>query len=103
MPKPSHVEAARTVSDRIARVRAMADTMHDSAAAHGACERQHLRAAGFTEAEITAYADDARAILSGRPHAGRAVVPAGRREGLALVKLARHIRRCQQRKEAAHG
>lgn len=97
MVSPSQLVAARKVADRAARTRKMAETMRERAAATGACQTQDLRAAGFTEAEIRAYADDARAILSDRPDAGRAAVAPGRKEGAALVKEAQRIRRRQAR------
>jgi hypothetical protein len=93
MVSPSQMDAARKVPDRSARIQAMVEVMRDCAAAHGACQTSHLRAAGFTEAEIYTYADDARAILSGRPNAGRAILSRGRKDGLALVREAQRIRR----------
>jgi hypothetical protein len=96
------MEAARKVPDRMARIRTMAEVMRECAAAHGACETQHLRAAGFTQAEIYAYADDARAILSGRPKAACFVISPARKEGLALVREAQRIRR-RVNQEATHG
>jgi len=104
MASPSQLFAARTAPDRRERTRRMAETMREAAAVDGSCDRNALRAEGFTEAEIVSYADDARAILSDRPNANRPVVSAGRREGEALVRIARRIRRCQaQRQESAHG
>jgi hypothetical protein len=102
MVSPSRLDAARKVSDRSTRIQTMVDVMRDCAAAHGACQIQHLRAAGFTEAEIYAYADDARAVLSGRPNAARPVLSQGRKDGLALVREAKRIRR-RVAQEAAHG
>jgi len=90
-PSPSKLEAARSASDRAARTKLMADVMREREAADGACQSNHLRAAGFTEAEIWAYADDARALLSGRKPLRRAVPPA-QSVGNALVAQARKIR-----------
>ena len=99
---PSQLAAARKAEDRAARTRKMAETMRERAASDGGCDMHHLRAAGFTTAEIFAYADDARAILSNRPRAP--IMSKGRREGLELVKLAQRIRKCQaRRQEANHG
>ncbi|MBB4042049.1 hypothetical protein GGR34_003734 [Microvirga flocculans] len=103
MVSPSALSAARTAPDRRERIRLMAETMRERAATDGACDRNALRAEGFTEAEIVSYADDARALLSDRQHALRVRLSPGKREGLALVKLARRIRRCQQSKEVARG
>jgi hypothetical protein len=93
MVSPSRLDAARKVPDRNTRIQTMVEIMRDCAAAHGACQMVHLRAAGFTEAEIHAYADEARAILSGRPHAGRETISLGRKEGLVLVRKAQRVRR----------
>lgn len=98
MAKPSQLALARAANDRRERTHTMASIMHDRHVADGACKTEHLRAAGFTEAEIRAYSDDARAILSGR--AGQNAPPAGRVEGKALVRAARRIRK---QREAAHG
>ena len=90
-PSPSQLEAARKAPDRQARTNLMADTMREREASDGACQSSHLRAAGFTDAEIWAYADDARAILSGRKPARRAVSP-GRKIGKAMAEAANIIR-----------
>jgi hypothetical protein len=87
--------------DRRQRIERMAETMRERAAVDGGCDRNHLRAEGFTEAEIVTYADDARAILSDRPQANRPALSPGKREGLALVKLARRIRKCQAQRMVA--
>jgi hypothetical protein len=102
-PSPSQLEAARKASDRKARTKKMADTMRETAIADGACQSNHLRAAGFTDAEIWAYADDARAILSGRKPA-RSAVTSARKQAKALVEAARVIRaRIHGAREAARG
>lgn len=103
MVSPSRLNAARKVSDRMARIQTMAEVMRECAAAHGACETQHLRAAGFTQAEIYAYADDAREILSGRPRAACVAVSPARKEGIALVREAQRIRRRLTQQEMRHG
>lgn len=90
MAAPSKIDAARTAPDRRARIATMASIMRDTADTHGSCDRPHLRAAGFTEAEIEAYADDAREILSDRK--GTKVLTPTRAEGRRLVARARAIR-----------
>ena len=93
MTSPSLVRAARMAPDRERRVKLMADTMRRHAhGPEGACTFRHLTAAGFTEAEIEAYRDEARGILSNRPRIVLAPPP-GRMEGHQLVKAARAVRR----------
>ena len=100
MTAPSKLRAAQAAPDRAARVRRMADLMrHHQNGPEGACTYRHLYAAGFTEAEIEAYRDDARALLSNRAAIRLAPAP-GRMEGRQLVRAAIAIRR---RKEAAAG
>jgi hypothetical protein len=98
MARPSQLQAARTAPDRASRTSRMAEVMREHEAADGACQMQHLRAAGFTDGEIAAYADGARAILSDRP---RPKLSQGQRDGLALVKIAQRIRKCQKRQQEA--
>ncbi|CAO4162677.1 Transcriptional regulator [Methylorubrum populi] len=93
MTAPSKIRAAQAAPDRATRIRLMADTMRrHEAGPEGACTFSHLAAAGFTQAEIEAYRDDARAILSDRPSV-RLAAPAGRQQGKALVRAAIAIRR----------
>lgn len=93
MTAPSLIRAAQAAPDRTTRINLMAETMRLHR--HGpeeACTFHHLTAAGFTSAEIEAYRDEARAILSGRPAVVLAAPP-GRMEGEQLVKAARAVRR----------
>ncbi|WP_018261322.1 hypothetical protein [Methylobacterium sp. WSM2598] len=90
MAAPSKVAAALSAPDRLDRIAHMARVMRERKAADGACTFAHLAAAGFSEAEIEAYRDDARQILSGRPIP--ITLPAGRIEGLALVRQAQVVR-----------
>jgi len=79
----------------------MARTMRRREADFGACTREHLFADGFTMAEIIAYADDARAILSGRrPAPVSPVARKARREGKRLVAKAKAVRARQTGAEA---
>lgn len=94
MHSPSRIDFARRAPDRWARVRKMAEVMREIAEGpEGACRFGHLYAAGFTDSEIRAYSDDARAILSGRPGAGTTRPRPGRAEGQRLVAKAKRIRR----------
>lgn len=86
----SKIVSASRATDRAARVRKMARTMQEAAAAHGSCDLAHLRAAGFTTAEALAFADEARAILSGRPPGA---VNLAASEAARLIGEARKIRR----------
>lgn len=91
MSSPSQVAAAKSAANRDERARLMAETMVRHEASDGACTFVHLAAAGFAEAEIEAYRDDARRIIAGLPFSFSCEIP-GRREGLALVEEARAIR-----------
>jgi hypothetical protein len=100
MTAPSLLLAARHAPDRRERILYMAETMRDLAyGPGGACTFPDLCAAGFTEAEIVAYRDDARAAIAGRPSPLR-TTPIGRLKGLAMVKTARAIRRRIERASA---
>lgn len=93
MTAPSLIRAAKLAPDRKARITLMAETMRTrEAGPEGACTFVHLMAAGFTPAEVEAYRDDARAILSGRRIVKLAPSPA-RVEGRALVRQAKEMRR----------
>jgi len=100
-PSPSQLEAARKAADRSARTKLMAEIMREREASDGACQSNHLRAAGFTDAEIWVYADDARAILSGRKPAIK-LLSSARRQGKTLVAQARKIRTRIHGAQAAH-
>lgn len=81
----------------------MAETMRDHRnGPEGACTFTHLTAAGFTAAEIEAYRDEARALLSQRSRVILADIP-GRMEGAALVKASRSIRRRRAETQPAGG
>lgn len=91
---PSRVRAAAKVGDRLARIGFMADVMREGRdSVEGACSIERLFAAGFTAAEVRAYADPAREILSARPHAARPIPSPARAEAGRLVAKARRIRK----------
>lgn len=93
MVAPSKLHAARTARDRKTRIRLMAETMrHHASGPEDACTLRHLFAAGFTEAEIETYRDDARAMMRATPPVVVAA-SAARMEGQRLVQLARKIRK----------
>lgn len=58
------LEAALKNPERPSRTEAMAEIMREREASAGACTHLDLHAAGFTGAEILAYADQARALLA---------------------------------------
>lgn len=91
MPTPSQIRAARAAENRAARVRLMAEVMQRQEASHGACTYADLCAAGFAEAEIEAYRDDARRLIGGLDHVPE-LLPPGRVEGRILVVQAQAIR-----------
>ena len=91
MPSPSQVRAAQVATNRADRVRMMAGVMQHQESAHGACTYADLCAAGFAEAEIEAYRDDARREIAGLAPTA-ATLPIGRIEGHQLVAEAKAIR-----------
>ncbi|APT31899.1 hypothetical protein MCBMB27_02608 [Methylobacterium phyllosphaerae] len=91
MPSPSQVRAARAAENRITRVLLMAEVMQRQEASSGACTYADLCAAGFAEAEIEAYRDDARRLIGGLDHVPE-ILPPGRVEGRMLVAQAQAIR-----------
>lgn len=90
MALPSKIRAAQSAPDRLRRVALMVKTMQDREAANGCCTFQDLGAAGFSEAEVVAYRDEAREQLSNRNAVD--IWPPGRRQGHKLVRLAQAIR-----------
>lgn len=91
MPSPSQIRAANAEPGRADRVRTMAEVMARQEAAHGACTFADLCAAGYSEAEIEAYRDDARREIAGLTAAAD-ILPPGRIEGRILVAQARALR-----------
>lgn len=92
MPSPSLVHAARHAHDAGRHVFRMARVMADRKnGPEGACTVVHLFQAGFTEAQVTAYRDPARALLQGLP-LGLTTEPPGRREAEGAVEAVREIR-----------
>ena len=93
MTAPSLISGARNAPDCRDRILAMADAMrHHAHGPDGACTSVHLYCAGFTEAEVVVYRDDARAVLAGRPSALRTLRP-GRIEARRLLTRALEIHR----------
>ena len=91
MTAPSLLNAARKSPDRFDRINRMAELMrYHKEGPEGACTAVHLYAAGFTEAEVVAYRDDARALLVRKP-SGLRTTPAGRSKGVLLAKRARDL------------
>jgi len=90
MPAPSLVHAARKAPDARHQVFRMAKVMSERKnGPEGACTAVHLFQAGYTEAQVHAYRDMARALLQGLPLEGD---PPGRREAEAAVEAVREIR-----------
>lgn len=93
MPSPSLITAAKNSPDARARIARMAKTMrHQMEGVEGCCTFLHLVQDGFTEAEIHAYRDDARAFILGKPSANRWTAP-DRLHGSLLAIKAHEIRR----------
>ena len=91
MPSPSLITAAKRAPDARVQILRMAELMrHHKEGIGESCTALHLYQAGFTEAEVIAYRDDARAALRGKPSANR-WTPPDRLKGMLLVKKAREI------------
>lgn len=91
MASPSQVRAAQAAENRITRVLLMAEVMQRQEASAGACTYADLCAAGFAEAEIEAYRDDARRLITGLDLVPE-ILPPGRVEGKILVAQAQALR-----------
>lgn len=89
MTAPSLLHAARKAPDARDRILRMARVMRDLE--YAPCTDAHLRAAGFTDAEIEVYQPDAVGVLSRRPSPLR-TIPTGRIAANAMVRRARAIR-----------
>lgn len=90
MPSPSLVHAARRAPDARARIFRLARLMVERKnGPEGACTILHMFQDGYTEAEVYAYRDPARALIRGLPLTGD---PPGRREAEAAVEAVREIR-----------
>ncbi|WP_267422757.1 hypothetical protein [Methylobacterium sp. GC_Met_2] len=90
MPSPSLVHAARHAPHARAEIFRMARFMVEQKnGPEGACTIVHLFQKGWTEAEVHAYRDPARALIRGLPLTGD---PPGRREAEAAAEVAREIR-----------
>jgi hypothetical protein len=90
MPSPSLVQAARRAPDARARIFRLARLMVERKnGPEGACTFVHMLQDGYTEAEVHAYRDPARALIRGLPLTGD---PPGRREAEAAVEMIREIR-----------
>ena len=85
MTAPSLLHAARKAPDARDRILRMARVMRDLE--YAPCTDAHLRAAGFTDAEIEVYQPDAVGVLSGRPTPLR-TIPTGRIVANAMVRRA---------------
>ena len=92
MPAPSLIQDARRAPDARRQIYRMARVMADRREGpEGACTVVHLFQAGFTEAQVHAYRDPARALLQGLP-LGLTTSPPGRREAEAAVAAIREMR-----------
>jgi hypothetical protein len=89
MTAPSLLLAARHAPDARDRIIAMARVMRDLE--YAPCTDAHLRAAGFTPAEIEVYQPEAVGVIAGRPTSLR-TVPAGRIAANAMVRRAQAIK-----------
>lgn len=92
MPAPSLVHAARHAPDARCQIFRMAKVMAERRnGPEGACTIVHLFQAGWTEAQVVAYRDPARALLQGLD-LGLETSPPGRREAEAAVAAIREMR-----------
>ena len=113
MPSPSLIAAARRDPDARAQISRMAQVMrHHQEGVEGCCTFLHLLQAGYTEAEIHAWRDDARAYIRGKPSANRWTSPyriEAAEFAIEARKIQRRVNRAPwvapvvQQVEAVHG
>lgn len=99
MTAPSLILAARRAPDARERIIAMARVMRDLE--YAPCTDAHLRAAGFTPAEIEVYQPEAVGVIAGRPTSLR-TTPTGRLAANAMVRRANAIRQRSSMGEVRH-
>lgn len=92
MTSPSLIARSRSAENAQDLARRMARIMVERRSGpEEACTREHLRQEGFTDAQITALYDTARAEIAGEPSPIR-WKPPGRLRGMLLVRDAQKIR-----------
>ena len=88
MPSPSLVHAARRAPDALDHVIRMVRVIEDrTSGPEEACTIVHLFQAGFTEAQVHAYRDPARALIQGLPTGLRYCPPGRLAAKLALQRV----------------
>src|ERR1700712_4615346 len=88
MPSPSLVHAARSAPDALHHVIRMAEVMRDRKnGPEEACTVVHLFQAGFTEVQVHAFRDPARALMQGQPTGLRHNPPGRLAAKLALQRV----------------
>jgi hypothetical protein len=88
MPSPSLVHAARRAPDALEHVIRMVRVMQErTTGPEEACTIVHLFQAGFTEAQVHAYRDPARALMQGLPTGLRHNPPGRLAAKLALQRV----------------
>ncbi|QGY05565.1 hypothetical protein MMSR116_29460 [Methylobacterium mesophilicum SR1.6/6] len=88
MPSPSLVHAARRAPDALDHVIRMVRVMQERATGpEEACTVVHLFQAGFTEVQVHAYRDPARAMMQGLPTGLRHNPPGRLAAKLALRRV----------------
>ena len=88
MPSPSLVHAARRAPDALDHVIRMVRVIEErTSGPEEACTVVHLFQAGFTEAQVAAYRDPARALMQGLPTGLRPNPPGRLAAKLALQRV----------------
>ena len=101
MPSPSLVHAARKAPDALDHVIRMVRVMEERRTGpEEACTNVHLFQAGFTEAQVAAYRDPARALMQGLP-TGLRYNPPGRLAAKIALQRVPSIRAAYAERQAA--
>ena len=101
MTSPSMIHAARRAPDALDHVIRMVRVMQErTTGPEEACTMAHLFQAGFTEAQVHAYRDPARALMQGLP-TGLRYNPPGRLAAKLALGRVPEIRAAFARRQAA--
>ncbi|MFB0491244.1 hypothetical protein ABIE45_003830 [Methylobacterium sp. OAE515] len=101
MTSPSMIHAARRAPDALDHVIRMVRVIQErTTGPEEACTIVHLFQAGFTEAQVAAYRDPARALMQGLP-TGLRHCPPGRLAAKLALKRVPEIRAAFAQRQAA--
>ncbi|MET3485429.1 hypothetical protein [Methylobacterium sp. 1973] len=101
MTSPSMIHAARNAPDALAHVIRMVRVIEERLSGpEEACTNVHLFQAGFTEVQVHAFRDPARALMQGQP-TGLRHNPPGRLAAKLALQRVPDIRAAFARRQAA--